>query len=82
MTGPEYAGGHAIKDKNGKVIRTREYYFRKYNPKEDKYETVVIQDHSAGHEKGNQGPHFNIRYSDNKRNGKIKGMNKHYYFKK
>ena len=71
-----------IKDKNGKVIKTREYYFRKYNPKEDKYETYVIQDHSAGHEKGNQGPHFNVRPIENRRNGDVIGTKQHYPFKK
>ncbi|WP_346687868.1 RHS repeat-associated core domain-containing protein [Megamonas hypermegale] len=82
MKEPEYAGGHAIKDKNGKIIKTREYYFRKYNPKEDKYETYVIQDHSAGHEKGNQGPHFNVRPIENRRNGDVIGTKQHYPFKK
>ena len=82
MKEPEYAGGHVIKDKNGKVIKTREYYFRKYNPKEDKYETYVIQDHSAGHEKGNQGPHFNVRPIENRRNGDVIGTKQHYPFKK
>ena len=46
---------------------------------------VVIQDHSAGHKfneggKGDQGPHFNVRPSDNTRTGTVDGTKPHYNF--
>ena len=82
MSEPEYAGGHAIKDENGKIIETREYYFKRYDPNKDEYEIIIIQDHSAGHTKGNQGPHFNVRPATKERNGDISGTKKHYPFKK
>lgn len=72
-----HEGGHVIKDKQGNVIYTREYYF-----KNNKGETIIIQDHSAGHEKGGQGPHFNVRPSDNPRTGSIDGTKDHYEFNK
>ncbi len=75
MQGAKYEGGHALKDAEGEVIWTREYHFKN---KEGK--NIVIQDHSAGHLKGDQGPHFNVRTNDNTRNGKVKGIKDHYSF--
>lgn len=77
MTDPGYQGGHVVKDSNGKVVWTREYYY-----KNRKGETIIIQDHSAGHDKGNQGSHFNVRPGNKTRNGKVSGTKKHYPFKK
>ncbi|MFT4446365.1 T7SS effector LXG polymorphic toxin [Bacillus subtilis] len=72
-----HEGGRVIKDKNGKIIRTREYTFTN-----NKGEKIIIQDHSAGHEKGGQGPHFNVRPIDNTRTGKVPGTKEHYPFNK
>ncbi|MGP3781066.1 HNH/endonuclease VII fold putative polymorphic toxin [Bacillus sp. 4A_MP3] len=44
-----HEGSRVIKDKNGKIIWTREYTFTN-----NKGEKIIIQDHSAGHEKGGQ----------------------------
>jgi RHS repeat-associated protein len=70
-------GGHIIKDANGCPILTREYYY-----KNNAGEIIVIQEHSAGHEKGNQGPHFNVRPADDTRNGSVSGTQDHYPFNK
>ena len=70
-----YKGGHAIKDDKGNLIKTREYHF--YNSTGEK---IIIQEHSAGHKKGNQPAHFHIRPENNTRTGKILGTKKHYYF--
>ncbi|MCB2343328.1 HNH/endonuclease VII fold putative polymorphic toxin, partial [Clostridium estertheticum] len=72
-----YEGGNVIKDVNGNPIKTREYYYKNQNG-----ETVIIQDHSAGHAKGNQGPHFNVRPADNSRTGSVSGTQEHYPFNK
>lgn len=77
MRSAEYEGGHIIKDDNGNIIMTREYYF-----KNNSGETIVIQDHSAGHEKGGQGSHFNIRPEYNTRTGHVPGTQDHYPFEK
>src|SRR5690625_603981 len=72
-----HEGGGPIKDSSGKIIRTKEYHYTNQNGKK-----VIIQDHSAGHPKGNQGPHYNVRPPDNTRNGKIEGTKNHYPFDK
>lgn len=77
MRAAEHEGGHVITDSNGKPIMTREYYF-----KNNKGETVIIQDHSAGHLKGGQGSHFNVRPPENLRTGKVPGTKAHYPFRK
>ncbi|UTR16979.1 HNH/endonuclease VII fold putative polymorphic toxin [Salipaludibacillus sp. LMS25] len=41
-----------------------------------------MQNHSAGHQKGSHGPHFNVRPIDNTRTGKVPGTKEHYPFKK
>jgi hypothetical protein len=48
-----HEGSRVIKDKKGKIIKTKEYY---YTNKDG--EKITIQDHRAGHKKGGQGPHF------------------------
>ena len=42
----------------------------------------MIQDHSAGHAKGNQESHFNVRPESNTRTGKVPGTKEHYPFHK
>jgi len=56
---------------------TREYYL-----KNNKGETIVIQDHSAGHDKGGQGSHFNVRPENNTRTGPVLGTKAHHPFNK
>ncbi len=77
MRSAPHDGGHVIKDATGKPIKTKEYYY-----KNKKGDTIIIQDHSAGHVKGNQGAHFNIRLSNNPRTGKAPGTQGHYSFDK
>ncbi|THJ29930.1 type IV secretion protein Rhs, partial [Lampropedia aestuarii] len=64
---------------DGKPIMTREYEFTRPNG-----EKVIIQEHSAGHQYpdgiGNQGPHFNVRPTNNPRTGKVPGTKEHYPF--
>ncbi|MDU0073173.1 MULTISPECIES: T7SS effector LXG polymorphic toxin [Bacillus] len=72
-----HEGGHVIKDENGKVIITREYHYTNKDGKK-----IIIQDHSAGHAKGCQGPHFNVRPADKPRTGKVDGTKEHYPFNK
>lgn len=67
MRNAEYEGGHVIKDENGEIIKTREYTF-----KNNSGEKIIIQDHGAGHTKGGQGPHFNVRPENNPRTGKVR----------
>jgi hypothetical protein len=73
-----HEGSRVIKDKKGKIIKTKEYY---YTNKDG--EKIIIQDHRAGHKKGGQGPHFNVRPAskDKKRTGKVKGTKAHSPFK-
>ncbi|MEZ1324779.1 RHS repeat-associated core domain-containing protein, partial [Pseudomonas fluorescens] len=74
--------GNNILDSSGKPIITREYRFTR----EDGF-ILILQDHSAGHKygdtnnRGDQGPHINIRPADDTRNGKVKNTNDHYPFK-
>ncbi|PFI46080.1 hypothetical protein COI73_17970 [Bacillus cereus] len=77
MRTADHEGGHVIKDSNGKVIYTKEYHFTNKDGKK-----VIIQDHSAGHSKGGQGPHFNVRPADKPRTGKFEGTEEHYPFNK
>jgi len=74
--------GKAILNKKGEPIFTREYYF-----KNNKGKSIIIQEHSAGHNfgsnaKGNQGPHFNVRPADNTRTGTVEGTKSHYDYEK
>ncbi len=75
MRSADYEGSHVIKDSNDNVIITREYYFKNNNG-----DTIIIQDHSAGHEKGGQGSHFNVRPGGRTRKGKVPGTQGHYPF--
>ena len=73
--------GKAILGKDGKPIMTRQYHFDKPNNNA----SVIIQDHSSGHPQyGGEAskPHFNVRPSENPRNGTYPGTQKHYTFKK
>nr|WP_214826158.1 HNH/endonuclease VII fold putative polymorphic toxin [Exiguobacterium algae] len=75
MRSAAHEGGHVIKDSKGSVIYTREYKFtNRYNQK------IIIQDHSAGHLKGGQGPHFNVRPFENTRTGSVPVTLDHYPF--
>lgn len=77
MREAEYEGRYVIKDISGKLIITRVYYYKNRRGK-----TIVLQDHSAGHKKGNQGSHFNVRPIENTRTGHVEGTEDHYPFKK
>ncbi|MCC3865688.1 Hint domain-containing protein [Terrisporobacter petrolearius] len=77
MRTAEHEGSKIILGKNNKPIKTREYYFIN-----DKGKKIIIQDHGAGHLKGGQGPHFNVRPANNKRTGKVEGTKSHYPFNK
>lgn len=77
MREAEFEGGHVVKDSNGHVIMTREYYYKNQDGN-----TIVIQDHSAGHIKGEQGSHFNVRPDYNTRNGHVPGTQDHYPYRK
>jgi len=65
--------------KNGQPVTFREYHF-----KNNKGETVVIQEHSLGHTKATPqhgaDPHFNVRPIDNTRTGSVPGTHGHYNF--
>lgn len=76
--------GHRVLRPNGLPILTREYVFKLSGGK-----TIVIQDHSAGHQfceggRGDQGPHFNVRPGDQGahgiRGGRVGGTLPHYPF--
>lgn len=63
-----------------KPIWIREYHYTR--PDGSK---VIIQDHSSGHQYGqggigDQGPHINIRPSDNTRTGSVSGTYDHYSY--
>src|SRR5699024_7570010 len=73
MRHADHEGGHVMKDSNGHVIYTREYHYTNQDGKK-----VIIQDHSAGHSKGNQGPHYNVTPSENPRTGKVPDTKDHY----
>ncbi len=70
--------GKAILDNKGNPIYTREYHFVNKDNK-----TIVIQDHSAGHNYGgvgDQGKHFNVRPIENTRTGSVPGTKDHYSY--
>ena len=77
MREAEYAGGHVIKDESGHIIMTKEYHYRDIYNNE-----IVIQDHSAGHIKGGQGPHYNVRPGNKTRTGTVPGTKDHYPFRR
>ncbi|MGW8380520.1 putative T7SS-secreted protein [Streptomyces sp. ODS28] len=72
--------GKPVLDENKQPIQTREYSFTRGDGSK-----VVIQDHGAGHQYheggvGDQGPHFNVRPSENIRTGKVPGTAQHYEY--
>jgi hypothetical protein len=83
--------GKQIMDENGKPIRTRVYDYTRPGKSP---ENIVIQEHSAGHQfgdedgRGDQGPHFNVRPKNigdniqNERSKSVKGTKEHYPFEK
>ena len=77
MREAKYAGGHVIKDESGHIIMTKEYHYRDIYNNE-----IVIQDHSAGHIKGGQGSHYNVRPGNNTRTGFVPGTQDHYPFRR
>lgn len=76
--------GNPIQDKNGADIITREYHYSRPGQ-----ESVIIQEHSAGHSfgqggVGDQGAHFNIRPAQplvKRRTGHVEGTKDHYPFR-
>jgi RHS repeat-associated protein len=70
--------GKNILGENGRPIMTREYTYKRPDGS-----TVVIQEHSAGHQfgaggVGDQGSHFNVRPPENTRSGSVPGTKDHY----
>jgi hypothetical protein len=61
-----------ILDSNKKPIMTTEYHYKNIDGKH-----IIIQNHAAGHQYpdgiGNQGPHYNVRPTNNPRTGKVPG---------
>jgi toxin YxiD len=76
MREAEYEGGHVIKNEQGSVMYTREYYYTTDRG------TFIIQDHSSGHTKGDEGSHFNVRPIAKPRTGTVDGTKYHYPFSK
>lgn len=73
--------GNRILNEMKQSVMTRELTY------EINGQTVIIQDHSAGHKFGEGGigdqpPHYNVRPPENTRTGKVEGMEDHYYFNK
>ncbi|MFB7875158.1 HNH/endonuclease VII fold putative polymorphic toxin [Nocardia sp. NPDC056064] len=74
--------GRQIFDSNYREIMTQEYDYTTPSGRR-----ITIQDHSAGHQYGeggvgDQGPHFNVRPSENTRNGNVEGTLDHYPFRR
>lgn len=71
------ANGQAvINPHTGQPVMTREYTFTTSDGK-----TIVIQDHSEGHDFPDGGtvkPHFNVRPPENTRHGTVDGTKDHY----
>jgi RHS repeat-associated protein len=67
--------GNTAKTAEGKVVNTTEYTHTTTGG-----DKVVIQNHSAGHDKGNVGPHLNVRPAENTKTGKVEGTKAHYEF--
>ncbi|MFT7880131.1 MAG: HNH/endonuclease VII fold putative polymorphic toxin [Sulfurimonas sp.] len=72
--------GNIIKDENGNDIWTKEYQYTREDGSK-----IIIQDHSAGHQFGeegigDQGTHFNVRPVENTRTGNVPGTEEHYPF--
>jgi len=71
--------GNKILNSSGQPIKTRQYEFTN-----DKGESVLIQEHSLGHEKATPGhvkePHFNVRPPENPNTGNVPRTHGHYNF--
>ena len=70
--------GKKIIGPNGMPTMSKEYTYSR-----EKGDKVVIQDHSAGHKfgqggVGDQGPHYNVRPSENTRTGSVPDTQDHY----
>jgi len=72
MTGPDYAGGHVVKDSNGNIVITRQYVYTDLDGT-----PVYIQEHTYPHT-GSDGPHFNVKPEADLRNGVYPGIKEHY----
>ncbi len=73
------SNGNRILNEIKQPVMTRELTYEINGKK------IVIQDHSHGHDFGeggigNQPSHHNVRPENNTRNGKVDGMEDHYYF--
>ena len=71
--------GDKIMNQNNQPVTTRNYQY-----KNNKGESIVIQEHSHGHTKAtkNHGsePHFNVRPANNTNTGSVEGTHGHYNF--
>lgn len=71
--------GNRVIGDNGLPVQTREYHF-----KNNKGESIIIQEHSHGHTKATTGhgadPHFNVRPYDNPSTGNVSNTHGHYNF--
>jgi RHS repeat-associated protein len=59
----------------GRPVETRQYHFTNMRG-----ETVVVQDHGAGHPSFGIDSHFNVRPGNNLRTGSVPGTQAHYFF--
>ncbi|MEV6249650.1 putative T7SS-secreted protein [Streptomyces sp. NPDC051742] len=78
-TKPDWQGGGAVLDKNGRPIFYREEWYETADG-----DPILFQDHWFGHrepgEEGYQGPHIHVRPYEDTRNGQIPGCEEHYYY--
>ncbi|MFJ8661311.1 putative T7SS-secreted protein [Streptomyces sp. NPDC093795] len=78
-TKPEWQGGGAELDKNGRPIFYREEWYETADG-----DPILFQDHWFGHrepgEKGYQPAHLHVRPYEDTRNGQIPGCEEHYYY--
>lgn len=68
-------------DGKGVTINGQKQMTREYTHTTGSGSTVIIQDHGQGHvfpEGGRVGPHFNVRPSNDSRNGQVPGTKPHY----
>ena len=64
---------------DGKIIKARRYCYEDKN-----YNSIIIQEHSLGHDKAMAGrgadPHFNVRPPENEGTGYVAGTHGYYNF--